>query len=33
MEIKLLQDLQHPNIVKYIDYISEENDYLNIVLE
>ena len=32
MEIKLLQNLSHPNIVKYIDAIRTE-DYLNIVLE
>ncbi len=32
MEIKLLQNLSHPNIVKYIDAIRTE-DFLNIVLE
>lgn len=31
-EIRLLQNLAHPNIVKYIDAIRED-EYLNIIIE
>ena len=32
-EIDMLKNYVHPKIVKYLDVISEDADYLNIVLE
>jgi serine/threonine protein kinase len=33
MEIKVLQLLQHPNIVRYYEHFTDDEDYINIVME